>query len=106
MIDVLLTIVKYRQERGWSEKQLSDVSGVPQTTISSWYRRGVQPQLSSLTKICGAFGITLSQFFAEGLAPVELTEAQARLIHDWARLDPEQQDVISLLISVMQKPIQ
>lgn len=106
MVDVLLTIVKYRQERGWSEKRLAEISGVPQTTISSWYRRGIHPQLSSLMRICEAYGITLSQFFAEDCSPVDLTETQAKLIHDWARLDEEQQEIIFRLIGAMQKPVE
>ena len=65
----------------------------------------MNPTIASLEKICDAFGITMSQFFAKGREPVDLTESQARLIREWARLDKDQQEAVSQLIAVMQKPI-
>lgn len=106
MVDILATIARYRQERGWSEYRLSEKSGISQSTISTWYRKNMNPTIASLEKICDAYGITLSQFFAEGQEAVNLTESQAKLIHEWAKLDAEQQEAVSTLIAVMQKPIQ
>ena len=60
---ILTTITKYREDRGWTEYQLAERSGLPQSTISSWYRKNMMPTVPSLEKICNAFGITLSQFF-------------------------------------------
>lgn len=65
MIDVLERITAYRTQKGWSEYQLAEKSGLTQSTISSWYRKNLVPSIPSLEKICKAFGITLSQFFAE-----------------------------------------
>lgn len=59
------------------------------------------PTIPSLEKICTAFGITLSQLFAEGDAPVSLTESQKKLLERWARLSEEQQDVVFTLIDKM-----
>lgn len=101
MKDILKTITAYREERGWTEYQLAEHSGLPQSTISSWYRKNMIPTLPSLEKICTAFGITLSQLFAEGDSPVTLTESQRRLLERWARLDEEQQAVIFALIDKM-----
>lgn len=101
MKDILKTITAYREERGWTEYQLAEHSDLPQSTISSWYRKNMIPTLPSLEKICTAFGITLSQLFAEGDSPVTLTESQRRLLERWARLDEEQQAVIFALIDKM-----
>ncbi len=101
MKDILKTITAYREERGWTEYQLAEHSGLPQSTISSWYRKNMIPTLPSLEKICTAFGITLSQLFAEGDSPVTLTESQRRLLERWVRLDEEQQAVIFALIDKM-----
>lgn len=57
MKDILATITKYRQDRGWTEYQLAERSGLPQSTISSWYRKNMIPTVPSLEKICMAFGI-------------------------------------------------
>ena len=91
MKDILSVITQYREARGWSEYQLSERSGLPQSTISSWYRKGMMPTVPSLAKICDAFGITLSQLFAEDDEVVSLTASQKALLERWSRLDEEQQ---------------
>lgn len=40
MTDILGIIKKQREARGWSEYQLAERSGLPQSTISSWYKKG------------------------------------------------------------------
>lgn len=99
--DILAVIAAYREERGWTEYQLAERSGLPQSTISSWYRKNMVPTVPSLEKICTAFGITLSQLFAEGDAPVSLTESQRRLLDSWSRLDAEKQAAVFALIEKM-----
>lgn len=101
MKDILATITKYREERNWTEYQLAERSGLPQSTISSWYRKNLIPTIPSLEKICNAFGITLSQFFAEGDAVVSLTASQKKLLDRWSRLSEEQQNAVFLLIDKM-----
>lgn len=39
MKDILAEITRYRESRGWTEYQLAERSGLPQSTISSWYRQ-------------------------------------------------------------------
>ena len=99
--DILGAITRYREERGWTEYQLAERSGLPQSTISSWYRKNMIPTIPSLEKICAAFGITLSQLFAEGNSPVSLTESQKRLLDRWSRLNEEQQSAVLGLIDKM-----
>lgn len=101
MKDILVTITKYREERGWTEYQLAEHSGLPQSTISSWYRKNMIPTVPSLEKICTAFGITLSQLFAEGDTVVSLTASQKKLLDRWSRLSEDQQNAVFLLIDKM-----
>ena len=99
--DILTSITAYREQRGWTEYQLAERSGLPQSTISSWYRKNMVPTIPSLEKICIAFGITLSQLFAEGDFAVSLTESQKKLLERWSKLSEKQQDVILALIDKM-----
>ena len=64
-MSILEKITEMRVARHWSEYQLAEKSGLTQSTISSWYRKDMVPSIPSLTKICDAFGITLSQFFLD-----------------------------------------
>lgn len=101
MKDILSAITKYREERGWSEYQLAEQSGLPQSTISSWYRKNMIPTVLSLDKICTAFGITLSQLFSEEDMMLSVTESQKKLLECWAKLNIEQQDAVLNLIKTM-----
>ncbi|MBE6884984.1 MAG: helix-turn-helix transcriptional regulator [Ruminococcaceae bacterium] len=98
MKNILAVILRYREERGWTEYQLAERADLPQSTISSWYRRNIVPSVSSLEKVCTAFGITLSQLFAEG---ENGADSQQRLIAQWARLSKEQQEAVLTLIDKM-----
>ena len=101
MIDVLKEILYYRQQKGWTEYQLAEHSGLPQTTISSWYCKNTIPTIPSLEKICAAFDITLSQLFSHGGEPVLLTASQQKLLKCWAGLSSEQQALIFSLLDNM-----
>ncbi len=59
MKDILSVITENRVARGWTEYQLAERSGLPQSTISSWYRKNMIPTVPSMEKIRHAFGVTL-----------------------------------------------
>lgn len=101
MEDILARIIKLRQARGWSEYQLAVKSALPQSTISSWYRKNLVPSVQSLEKICTAFDISLSQLFAGEGETVELTESQRLLLERWAALDHNQQQAVLKLMETM-----
>lgn len=101
MKKILDIIAANREARGWTEYQLAERSGLPQSTISSWYRKNIVPSVPSLEKICTAFGITLSQLFAENNSPVSLTKPQAELLQSWTKLNDKQQAAILQLIDCM-----
>lgn len=100
-MDVLEVITKYQNMRGWSLYQLAQRSGLPQSTISSWYNKGAAPSTVSLQKICDAFGITMSQLFSAGESTVTLTENQRKLLERWGRLNQQQQEFVFQLMEKM-----
>lgn len=92
-----------REERGWSEYELSERADVSQGTISAWYCRGTKPTIANLEKVCFAFGITLSQLFAENDEQmICLTDEQRRLVDGWTRLNEEQKEFVLQLVEKMQ----
>lgn len=91
-MDILEKIRYYKQERGWSEYQLAEKSGLPQSTISSWYRKNMLPSITSLERICNAFNITLSQFFSDDkLIISQLTVEQKEILDEYNKLERKQQ---------------
>ena len=72
MTDVNQKLQQILVEKGWSEYRLSKESGLSESTIANIFKRNNVPTIATLEAICGGFGITLSQFFAEN-EMVELT---------------------------------
>ena len=91
MIDVLKCITEMREARKWTEYQLAEKSGLTQSTISSWYRKGMLPTIPSLLKICNAFEISMSQFFIEDNSQtISLDDRQRALLTAAEKLDSNQ----------------
>ena len=94
-MDVLEKLLTLLNERGWSEYRLAQKAGLNESTISNIYRRNTVPTIATLKAVCDAFGITLSQFFADDDSDmVEVTPELKELLDAWNPLTPEQRAVI------------
>lgn len=100
-MDVLIRIAELREKRGWTIWKLSEESSVDQTTISAWYKKGRSPSVSSLEKICEAFGITMSQFFLDNESVTDLTNDQREMLENWSALSKNQRAIVLTLIKNM-----
>ena len=100
MKDVLREITMIRLERGWSEYELAKNSGISQSTISTWYRKNQTPTIQTLDKVCKGFGITLSQFFAEGDDSIFLTQEQKETLDNWSALNQKQRQLVTELLKI------
>ena len=101
MKDILQEITRLRLERGWSEYELAQNSGLSQSTISTWYRKNQTPTIKTLDKVCIGLGISLSQFFAEGTDAIVLTEEQKEMLDNWSALNATQRKIVLELIKNM-----
>lgn len=101
MKDILTEIDRLRQKRGWSEYELAKNTGIPQSTISTWYSKKQTPTIQTIDKLCKGLGISLSQFFAEGDEPISLTPQQREMLDNWSALTPKQQQIIADLLKNM-----
>lgn len=100
MNHVLETITKYRLAKGWTEYQLAEESDLPQSTISSWYRKNLYPTIPTLKKICDAFGITLSQIFDDNLESPKLNNNEIKFIETFRHLTKKQQEKLIEFLNV------
>lgn len=90
------------EERGWTEYRLAKECGLSQSTIANIYRRNTVPSIATLEVICNGFGITLSQFFADG-DMVELTPDLKDIFDSWVNLTPEQKAAALQMLRAMEK---
>lgn len=65
MFDVLGRLAELRDERGWTNYRLAKNSGLPQSSLITWFSRNVIPPFESIEKMCNALDISLSEFFDE-----------------------------------------
>lgn len=93
MKDILQTITEYRIAKNWTEYQLAEKSGLPQSTISSWYRKDLYPTIPSLIKICDALDITLIQLF-NNKSDDFLTANQKLFLKKFNKLSSSQQKTL------------
>lgn len=97
-MDIIGKIDLLMKERGWTDYRLATESGLSSSTIANMHRRNTIPSIPTLETICKAFGITLSQFFDEGMHTVHLNTEQQRLFDKWMGLTEQQKDLVMLLI--------
>ena len=71
-MDILERLNAMLKARDWTRYRLSKESGLTESTLANIFQRNAMPSLDTLERICAGFGITLSQFFADG-EMVELT---------------------------------
>ena len=63
--DELKSLVYFRKAKGWSQKKLSDKSGVSQTYISELEANKKQPTVFIAQKLATALNVTLSDLISE-----------------------------------------
>ncbi len=101
-MDILEKITKLRLENNWSEYELAERADLPQSTISSWYRKKLIPSIPSLERICDAFGITLSQFFlGDDCYSEKITKEQIEILKRWNKLTKNQQEKLADFLDSM-----
>lgn len=99
MFDVLNRIQELREARGWSVYKLAKLSGIPQSSIATWYQKNYYPPIDKLEILCDTFGISLSEFFHVGEA-VTLTPEQKNLLAKWGCLNSKEKSAVIQIMDV------
>lgn len=82
-------IFELLQEKGISQKELSDRTGISQSTISDWKRKKTNPSADKLKVICDVLHITLYDLLGE-------TEQNSRQNADYIIVNKESEDYLLL----------
>lgn len=98
-MDAAARIRQLMEEKGWSMYMLSKQAGLSATTLQTMFARNTAPSLATIEAVCGALGITLAQFFAEGETTV-LDARQREYLEAFALLSEESK---AALLQVMRQ---
>ena len=99
-MDSTQRIKQLLKQRGWSAYRLAKESNLSDSTIANIIKRNAVPTVTTIEFICKGFGITMSQFFADG----ELIEVNGKtkdLLNCWSALSEEQRDAALVLLKKM-----
>ena len=102
-MDALQRLNRLLDERGWSVYRLAKNCGLSESTLANVFKRNTVPTITTLERICDGFGITMSQFFAEG-EMVELTPELKELFDNWVNLTVEQKEAANQMLRAMNNP--
>ena len=95
-MNVLEKLRSLMVEHRINENQLAKLSGVPQSTINSLFKKYNTPSIATLEQLCKAFDLTLSDFFyqieASNESPFELAPPQ--------KTDQDYQSIVTLAQSL------
>lgn len=87
--DSLERIQTLCEERDWSYYQLSKVSGIAYSTLSTMMNKHNAPSLPTLQKLCQGFGISVTDFFEPDRSASSLTEEQKECLSLFTTLSPD-----------------
>lgn len=102
LFNVLEKITVLRQERGWTTYRLAKLSGIPQSTISTWYRKNLMPPIDKLEILCQTFGISLADFFNDTEIILSITEEEKNMLSQWSLLTPNQRKAVLNIMELLQ----
>ena len=58
-------IYKYMEQKGMTQKEFSQCTGISQSTISDWRRKKTNPSADKILKICEVLNITPYELLSE-----------------------------------------
>jgi transcriptional regulator with XRE-family HTH domain len=92
-------LIALRQAKGLTTNKLAKMAGIAQSTLRDIEIGQKQPTIPTLSQICDALGVTLSEFFSD--TEQELTLELRRLVENAKQLDPDQIEALNQFIKTM-----
>ena len=109
MFDVLTRIEELREVRGWSVYRLAKESGIPQSTIATWYQKNLYPPVDKIETLCQVFHISLAEFFTVPEDGADshhaLTAQEQLLLQGWTNLSDQQKQAVLSLITILSQQL-
>lgn len=90
-------IRKYREERGFSQKELAEMLGVSNSRVSNWEQGINRPDANILAELCRALKVSPSDLLAVYLSEEEFTEREKKIIKAYRDKKDMQKAVDALL---------
>ena len=93
----------FREKAGLSNRQLALKAGLSQPVMYRLENNERNADIETLEKICNALGITLKDFFDEGLSAEPLPKEYKQLVENAKSLTPEQLRQLNEFLKTLKK---
>ena len=93
-------VKRLRELKGFSQKQVSAESGVPQGQYSRIENARVEPSVSTLEKLAGVFGVSIAEFFRSDDPEQELNLSLLEKVRMIDSLGEEEQNALLKMIDL------
>lgn len=104
---VMERILAMMKERDWTVYRLAKESGISYSSLNNLIVRNNMPTISTLMKICGGLGVSMSEFFADDLpafndrAPLRTDEKE--LLEKYNQLNRSDKALLNAYITGLAK---
>ena len=96
-------LVRLRDEKGWSDNQLADKSGVPQPTISRFFAGTSEAMmLDTLSALAKALGVTVAELIGE--KPIDIDDKTRRVVKAMQEMADYKKDVVVSTAETLARP--
>ena len=92
-------IKKYREDRGYSQREFGDMIGVSNSRVSNWEQGVNRPDADILASICIALNVSPSDLLNVRLASDELNDKERKIIVAY-RNKTDLQKAVDILLGV------
>lgn len=86
------------RERSWTVYRLAKQSGITYSTLSTMLNQDNIPTIPTLMKLCDGFGISVAQFFDDG---IPITLEQKKHLERWERLSDQEKSGIERYVDYL-----
>lgn len=101
-MDIIEKLRKLKDENNWSNYRIAKNCGLSETTINNLFKRNNSPSLATIEAVCGAFGLSLSQFFLnDNESLVALTQQQKEFFDLWESLPQKKKDLVIRYVDIL-----
>ncbi|MBQ8667665.1 MAG: helix-turn-helix transcriptional regulator [Lachnospiraceae bacterium] len=77
------------RERGMTQKEFSGRTGIAESTISDWKRKGLNPSADKLPAICHALGVSVDELLGQDAHDYNIDGDIEILVEKYRNLDPD-----------------
>lgn len=102
-MDIHARIKQLCSQKKWSLSKLAKEAGLSETTVYDWFNENhYMPSLRAIEDICGAFEITLSEFYTD-IEVDKLSDKELKLLETFKALSEKRQDALLIVAQTLKE---